>query len=652
MISQSRYHELLKILSEHAHLYYVLDTPIISDFEYDQLYRQIVEFEEAFPLLSALNSPTRRVGGKPSSKLESYTHIQKLPSLGNVFDATELRAFYDRVLKALPQENIVFTVEPKIDGLAVALHYRDGQFEVGATRGDGYSGENVTQNLRTIRSLPLTLNATETMEVRGEVFMRKSVFETLKDQFANPRNAAAGALRQLDSKITASRKLDIFIYQGLYPGITTHYDLLTYLKELGLPVVPDVQRCYTFSDIQDACQTILNNKETYDWGIDGAVIKVDEKKWQEELGFTSKSPRWAIAYKFETEKAITTLTDIIVQVGRTGVLTPVAVLEPVQLSGVTVHRATLHNQEDILRKGVLIGDRVLVQRAGEVIPEVIKSFETFPYSQAFEMPTLCPECQTSVLHVPEEVAVRCPNFDCPAQIKGRIFHYASRKAMDIEGLGDKLVEQLVDSGLVHSLPDLYRIPMETWTSLDRMAQKSAQNIYDELEKSKTKLFSKFLFGLGIPFIGERTAQLLAQVFPDMKSLMSASYEALRNVPEIGEKIATILTQTLSTQTFQDMINDLTDLGLSPKPDAALATGKLSGNTFLFTGTLSRRTRTEAEKAVVEQGGKIISAVSANLTYLVVGDSPGSKVDKAKAINQKAGKPIVQILSEDEWEALL
>ncbi|MSR88517.1 MAG: NAD-dependent DNA ligase LigA [Candidatus Margulisbacteria bacterium] len=652
MISQSRYHELLKILSEHAHLYYVLDTPVISDFEYDQLYRQVAEFEETFPLLSDLNSPTRRIGGKSSAKLESYAHIQKLPSLGNVFDAIELRAFYDRVLKALPQEIIIFTVEPKIDGLAVALHYRDGQFKVGATRGDGYSGENVTQNLRTIRSLPLTLTSTETIEVRGEVFMRKSVFETFKDQFANPRNAAAGALRQLDSKVTASRKLDIFIYQGLYSGITTHHELLTYLKELGLPVVPDVQRCETFSDIQEACQTILNNKESYDWGIDGAVIKVDEKKWQDELGFTSKSPRWAIAYKFETEKAITTLTNIIVQVGRTGVLTPVAVLEPVQLSGVSVHRATLHNQEDILRKGVLIGDRVLVQRAGEVIPEIIKSFETFSHSRAFEMPPHCPECQTPVLHVPEEVAIRCPNFDCPAQIKGRIFHYASRKAMDIEGLGDKLVEQLVDSGLVHSLPDLYRISMETWTSLDRMAQKSAQNIYDELEKSKTKLFSKFLFGLGIPFIGERTAQLLAQVFPDMKTLLSASYEALLNVPEIGEKIAAILTQTLSAPSFQDMINDLTELGLSPKSDAVLATGKLSGSTFLFTGTLSHRTRTEAEKAVVEQGGKIISAVSANLTYLIVGDSPGSKVNKAKAINQKAGKSIIQILSEDEWVALL
>jgi DNA ligase (NAD+) len=645
MITQQRYHDLLILLDEHARRYYGEDAPTISDFEYDQMYKQVVEFEEAFPLLRDANSITSRIGSVANTKLASFTHDQKLPSLGNVFNEEELRAFYDRILKATDGRAPVFTVEPKIDGLAVALHYKSGKLVAGATRGDGFTGENVTDNLRTITSLPLTLSQPIDIEVRGEVYLQKSVFERFKDQYANPRNLAAGALRQLDPKITASRQLSLFIYQGLYPGIPTHADMLLFLASLGLPVVPTVHSCYSFEDILEALKIIENEKKTYDWDSDGAVIKVNDFLLQASLGFTSKAPRWAIAYKFETEQALTILKDIIVQVGRTGVLTPVAILEPVQVSGVTVHRATLHNEEDIVRKGVKIGDRVLIQRAGEVIPEIVSSFETFPDSLEFVMPTRCPECQTVVVRDENEVAVKCPNFDCPAQVKGRLMHYASRKAMDIEGLGEKLVEQVVDLGMVRHLPDLYRLSLEQWAGLDRMALKSAQNLVSALEDSKTRTFSRFIFGLGIPFIGERTAQILAQFFPTIQDLLGATYDDLIGLPEIGEKIAGVLSDTIRSDWFNQMIYDLLALGLSPTQDHLPATGKFTNKTFLFTGTLSMP-RAEAEKLVTDQGGKILSGISAKLNYLVVGDNAGSKLDKAKAINTK--KDVIVILSESEF----
>ena len=630
------YKALITKLNRHAHLYYVLDKPEISDFEYDQLYRQVVEFEQKHPDKIDPSSPTQRIGDKALSKFEAFTHRFQLPSLGNVFNVEELTAFYDRV------DSKSFTIEPKIDGLAVALHYKEGRFHVGATRGDGKTGENVTSNLKTIRSLPLVLSKAVDVEVRGEVFIRKSVFESMKDQYANPRNTAAGAVRQLDPKLAAEKHLDIFIYQGLYPNLATHFDMIAFLKELGLPVIPEIHRASTLDEIIHACKIIEKKKASYDWMIDGAVIKVNDFARQEELGFTAKAPRWAVALKFETEKAITKLLDIVVQVGRTGVITPVAVLEPVQVAGVTVQRATLHNLEEIQRKGIKIGDRVMIQRAGEVIPEVIKAFETFPSSREFKMPKHCPTCHAAIIKEEGEVAHRCPNPHCPDQQKGRFIQFASRDAMDIEGLGEKLVDQLVDQKLVQSYADIYKLTKDQLMALERMGDKSAEKLVQAIHASKTKSLARFIYALGIPHVGKQSAEALAQIFTLNDLLSGVSEEALSEVPDIGPVVSASIVKTL--ELLKPDIRQLIALGLAPATEQ-ITTGRLTGKTFLFTGTLEHHSRPQAEELVKKEGGKIASSVSKNLSYLVVGDSPGSKLDKAKKLK-------IAILNETEFENLL
>jgi len=653
VISQDQYLELVKSLNHHAYQYYVLDAPEISDFEYDQRYRQLEEFESANPLLVAPDSPTQRVGDTVLDQFTSFTHEIPLSSLGNVFNEEELQAFVDRVFKALGHDDIEFTVEPKIDGLAVALHYENGLFHVGATRGDGKTGENVTENLKTVRTLPLKLNEAISVQVRGEVYIPTHIFKKdLADKFANPRNAAAGALRNLDPKLASERKLSLFVYQGVNTGKGSHSESLAYLERLGFPIIPGLKVVKSVSDILKACHDIGDQKAHYNWEIDGAVIKVNDVALQNELGFTIKAPRWAMAYKFATEQAVTTLNDITVQVGRTGVLTPVAELEPITVSGVTVSRATLHNMDEIERKGIKIGDKVLIQRAGEVIPEVIKSIQTFPHSKEFKMPTECPVCGTPVLHIEGEVATRCPNFSCPAQIKGRLSHFASRKAMDIEGLGDSLVEQLVDTGLVTDLADLYKLRLDDISDLERMAEKSAQNLLNALEKSKTPSLAVFIYSLGIPFVGMRTAEILAEEFGELELLLSATFEQLEALHEIGPKIAESLTQQFRDCRFLDNVEALQSLGIQiQKMDNRSADdGPLSGQTFLLTGTLSQMGRSEAEDKIKALGGKISSSVSKNLNYLIVGEKAGSKLAKAEKINSK--DRIISIINEDEFLALI
>jgi DNA ligase (NAD+) len=649
-LTPQTYRELVQTVNRHAALYYTQDQPEISDAEYDFLYRQLQTFEAKFPLLVAPNSPTQRVADKPLEQFESYTHHVRLESLANAFSEEEVHAFVERVQKALPDQDVVFTVEPKIDGLAIALHYENGVFKVGATRGNGTIGENVTQNLKTIRDLPLQLKSGATIEVRGEVFIKKSVFEGFKDQYANPRNTAAGALRNLDPRVTASRQLSLFVYNAVADPMPTQtqHDLMIHLKKLGLPTIPHQVLAHTVEDIMRACEAIHAQRNQNDWDIDGAVIKVNSFSEQTALGSTSKSPRWALAYKFESEQGVTKLEDIGVQVGRTGVLTPVAFLAPVKLSGATVKRATLHNADEIARKAIRIGDTVLVQRAGDVIPEVVKSVQTFPDSRAFHMPTHCPECGTAV--VKGDVHIRCPNLMCPAQVKGRISHFAGRNAMDIEGLGDVLVEQLVDSGLVKRLGDLYRLSVDQVAGLERMAKKSAQNLIDALKKSKTVPLDRFIYALGIPFVGEHTAQILAAQFGSWDKFLEANLQTLLSVHEIGEKIAGALVDIFSDPRFREDTADLLSMGITLVSPETPGIGPLSGKTFLVTGTLPTLKRHEAETLIKTHGGKLLSAVSKNLDYLVVGEAAGSKLDKAQKLIEK-GEPL-QLLSEAKLRELL
>lgn len=666
------YKKLVKEVNEYSRLYYTEDRPAISDYEYDHLYNQLTRYEAEHPDRIDPESPTQRVGEAPLATFAQFHHPSQLPSLGNAFDKAEVRAFYDRVLKGLGESECEFTVEPKIDGLAVAIHYKKGRLEVGATRGNGYIGEVITENLRTIECLPKVLNAPVDIEVRGEVYMRKSVFEKyLKEEFANPRNAAAGSLRQLDAAVTAKRRLDIFLYQGIYREedeaarqavmsslglpphpLDTQADMMAFLNKLGFPTPPDFSTTTEFETIFDRCCAIVAKRASYDFDIDGAVIKVNAFDRQRRLGFTTKTPRWAIAYKADAEKAVTRLEDIIVQVGRTGILTPVAVLAPVKVSGVTVQRATLHNMDDIERKGIKIGDDVMIQRAGDVIPEVIKSVHSTDGSRVFEMPSQCPVCQGEVIRIDEEVAYRCTNPDCPAQLKGRIIHFVSRNAMDIEGLGKVLVETLVNKGLLKSVADIYHLDLETLAGLERMGEKSASNILKGVEESKQRAFDRFIYGLGIPYVGQHTAFILASRFPDMDALYRADTDAFLSVYEIGEKIADSLVKTLQNETFRQTVSRLFEAGVSPQPVEKRVSSDLplGGKTFLLTGTLTSMTRSDAEELIKAKGGKVLSGISKQLNYLIVGDNPGSKLQKAEGLNAKGSQ--ISILNENEFKMLI
>ncbi len=652
-MQKKEYLKLTKELQQHAHYYYDLDHPIISDQEYDKLYEQVSLFEKENPQDMIKNSPTQKIGNNIQKKFHKYQHQSLMPSLANVYNKTDLKTFYDRIIKFQEQNdnNFIqpqFTVEPKIDGLAVAIIYKKGKLIVGATRGNGFIGEDVTKNIKTIKNLPHTLPKDIDLEIRGEVFLKKSVFKNLADEFSTPRNAAAGSLRQLDINITKERNLDIFIYQGIFTDIKNHYEMITFLKSLNFPIIPEIYLAKDYQEIEHAINKIEINRTNYDWDIDGTVIKVNDFNLQNKLGFTTKNPRWAIAYKFSAVSAVTKLLDIQVQVGRTGIITPVAILEPVEINGVTVKRATLHNFDEVKRKNVKINDLIKIIRAGDVIPEVIKTIESSPNNKDFILPENCPVCNSTIVRFPDEVAYRCINVTCPAQIKGRLTHFASKSAADIKGLGEALVDQLVEILHLENIVDIYKINKEDLAKIPRMAEKSITNLLQAIEKSKNIDLAKYIFALGIPFVGEYTAQKLAEHFKNLEDLIKTDKESLMAIPEIGEKISTSLLNAFNNKKFLEELKELKKLGINPQ--IRIKNDLLKNTSFLFTGSLTAFPRSLAENIVQNLGGSIVANVTKNLNYLVVGENPGSKLLKAQdLLNQKIP---IKIITESEFLNLI
>jgi len=654
--------KLREEIEYHNHLYYVLDQPEISDAQYDRLMRELEKLEEQYPELHSHNSPTQRVGAPPLESFEIVRHTLPMLSLANAFNETEARDFDKRVKKFLgSSEDITYVAEPKLDGLAVELVYERGQFIVGSTRGDGVNGENITQNLRTIKTIPLQLirkeiPAPERLEVRGEVIIQLKKFkelnrkreETGEPPFANPRNAAAGSVRQLDSKITAERPLEIYCYGlGEVTGRTfkTHSEILQTFPKWGLRTNPHIQRCQNIDEVLKYYHKMNEKRETLPYEIDGIVIKVDSLDLQERLGEIARSPRWALAFKFQPKQETTKILDIIVQVGRTGALTPVAVMEPVKVGGVEVSRATLHNQDEIDKKDVRVGDTVIIQRAGDVIPEVVQviTSKRKGMEKKFRMPSKCPVCGAEVIK--EEAIHRCIGLDCPAQLKGRIKHFASKRAMDIEGLGVKLTDQLVEKGLIKDVADIYYINKEKLIALERMAEKSAQNIIGAIEKSKTKPLSKFLYALGIRHVGETTAEDLARQFPRLDDLFRLSEEDLMEVEGVGPEVAASVHQFFRDKKNKESIELLKKAGVKVIEPKIKEKGKLAGKTFLFTGALKTFGRDEARDLVESLGGITASSVSKKVDFVIVGEDPGSKFDKAKELG-------IKILTEEEFKKLI
>src|SRR6267378_2808562 len=652
-------------LRHHEYRYHVLDDPEISDAEYDRLLQRLKEIETAHPELITFDSPTARVGAPAREGLETVRHTRPMLSLDNAFSFDGLRSFDRRVREGIGRDSIEYIAEHKFDGLSIALIYEDGVLVRGITRGDGTTGEDVTPNARTIRSIPLridkeTLKKTKmpaSFEVRGEIVMTRKSFEALNRNqeetggkiFANARNAAAGAVRMLDSSITARRRLDFFAYYLLLEGraaFPKHSESLLALKQLRFRASEDWKLCNGIDEVIAYCEAWDTKREKLPYEIDGVVVKVNSIGIQNELGFTSKSPRWAIAYKYPARQETTVVNDIIVQVGRTGALTPVAVLEPVQVGGVTVSRSTLHNMDEIERLGLQIGDTVLIERAGEVIPHVLKMVKPGKNRKPFRMPKHCPECGSTIHHVEGEVAYRCVNAACPAKRRESILHFAGRHAMNIDGLGDKIVDQLVDKGLVKDVADLYSLKLEEVAGLERMAEKSAQNLLEEIEASKKNSLARLIYALGIQFVGERTAQLLAEHFSSLEELAAAKEEELEEVPEVGPKVAASIVEFFSEAANRQLIKKLSKAGVHPTAEKRkVKSDKFAGKSFVFTGGLANRSREEAGEIVQQHGGKVSGSVSKKTDYVVVGTDPGSKYDKAKELE-------VAILNEAEFEKLL
>jgi len=650
-MTEQRIIELRELIARYDHEYYALDAPSVPDSEYDRVYRELQSLENQHPELITLDSPTQRVSGSAVNAFNSITHRQAMLSLNNAFENSELEAFDKRVCETLGQENIEYAVEPKFDGLAITLTYEEGIFTQGATRGDGYSGEDVTHNLRTLRAIPMRLHyesPPKLLEVRGEVLMFKRDFEKLNQAqltkgdklFANPRNAAAGSLRQLDAKITATRPLSFFAYglgaaEGV-PNIRSHSEAMDYLAELRFPVSHERKVVAGLAGLLDYYQKIGSVREKLAYDIDGVVYKVNQFNQQNELGFVSRAPRWAIAHKFPAQEALTVVEDITVQVGRTGAITPVARLKPVFVGGVTVTNATLHNEDEVRRKDVHIGDTVSVRRAGDVIPEVVNVvLERRPVdARRFEMPTACPECGSHILKQADEAIARCTGgLFCPAQRKQAITHYASRRAMDIEGLGEKLADQLVEANLVHTLADIYKLDLLSLSSLDRMATKSAQNILDALQSSKTTTLARFIYALGMRNVGEATAKDLAKHFGNLPALMQAGLDDLRAVNDVGPVVAESITNFLAEAHNQTVIAELLAAGISwPETEGKeAATGNLVGKTFVLTGTLPNLSRDSAKEMIENAGGKVSGSVSKKTDFVVAGSDAGSKLDKAQEL---------------------
>ena len=656
--------ELRKIIEYHNQRYYQQDAPEISDAEYDRFMRELQNLEAQFPDDELASSPTQRVGAAPLAKFASFTHPSPMLSLANAFSEEEIIDFDSRLKRLASIDNISYVTEPKLDGLAVNLIYEKGVFTKGATRGDGTVGEDVTQNLKTISSLPLRMKKSEQapipsfVEIRGEVYMEKYPFEKLnrrrmeegEEPFANPRNAAAGSLRQLDSKITAHRPLNIFLYGiGNVQGIsfTTHWEVLRALSSWGFPVNKLIEQAHDINTCIRYFERITSLRDTLPYDIDGVVIKVDSLALQNRLGNISRNPRWALACKFPAQQETTIVKDIIVQVGRMGTLTPVAVMEPVNVDGVMVSRATLHNEDEVIKKDIRVGDTVIIQRAGDVIPEVVKVIpeKRTGKETKFKMPVKCPECGSEIVRFEGEVAHRCVNISCPAQLKEHIRHFASRGAMDIEGLGEKLSAQLFDAKFISDPADLYFLTKDKLLELDRQAEKSAQNLIDSIARSKNPPLDKFIYALGIRHVGERTAKLLAERFGSIENLMAAKIEDLTAVNEIGTEIAASIVEFFHESKNKAVMKKFAKAGVVPQKKEISLNAPLVGKSFVFTGAMGSMGRNEAKEIVENLGGVVHSSVTKKATYVVAGVDPGSKLDKAKSYG-------IRVISEAEFLKLI
>lgn len=641
--------ELRNEIRRHEYLYYVLDQPEITDAEFDRLMRRLQELESEHPELVTPDSPTQRVGGKPREGFVTAPHSSPMLSLDNALNEAELRDFDRRVRSLLGGEPYRYVAELKLDGLSMAVRYRDGVLVQALTRGDGLQGEDVTENARTIRSLPLRVETDlAELEARGEVIMNRSAFERLNEErekaglprFANPRNAAAGSVRVLEPAITASRRLDFYAYFLLVNGspyYESHWESLEALGRMGFKVNPHRRLCHDLDELLAFCREWEARRDELPYETDGVVAKIDSVRQQRLLGWTAKAPRWAIAYKFPARQEETVLEDIEVQVGRTGTLTPVARLRPVNIGGVTVSRATLHNEDEIERLGVQIGDTVLVERSGDVIPKVVRVVRPGEHRRPFRMPDACPVCGGQVVRQEGEAASRCINTNCPARLKESIRHFAARGVMDIDGLGEALVDQLVDRGLVKSIADLYDLKLEQLVELERMGEKSASKILANVERSREKPLARVLWGLGIPFVGERTAQILADTFGSLDRIAQADEETLQQAEEVGPKVARSIYQFFREPHNRELVERLRKVGLRFEQETVnKKTGALAGLTFVLTGTLPHLTREQAKARIEAAGGKVASSVSRKTDYVVAGAEAGSKLDKAREL----GIPVI------------
>jgi DNA ligase (NAD+) len=655
--ARARAERLRREILGHEKKYYVDNDPQISDPEFDKLVRELKDLEARFPDLVTPESPTQRVGEKPSEGFATVTHRTPMLSIDNVYNEEELREFEDRVRKLLPGQTVEYVAELKIDGLGISVIYRGGKFAQAVTRGDGVRGDDVTGNVKTLKSLPLVIEARQEVEARGEVYLPFESFRAInRDReekgealFANPRNAAAGSLRLLDPREVASRNLSVFLYYLFIDGREepTQWGALQKLKRLGFKTNPHSRLCRTIDEILAFFKEWAEKRDRLDYDADGIVIKVNAAAQRETLGFTAKSPRWAVSFKFPARQATTRVKDIVIQVGRTGALTPVAVLEPVKLSGTTISRSTLHNEEELRRKDVRVGDHVLIERSGDVIPQVVSVMKDrrTGREKPFAWPSKCPVCKSAVFKPEGEVISRCVNPSCPAKVRESILHFAGRRAMDIDGLGEALVDQLLGAKLVRSIPDLYGLTRDSLVELERMGPKSSDNLLDEIGKSKARALDRVIFALGIRHVGERMAQVLAAHFKSLDALARAGEEELIKVEDVGPKVAESIRFFFAQPENRELIRRLKDAGLSMRTrEQGAARRPLEGQTFVITGTLSGFTREEAQKRLENLGAKVASSVSKNTTSLIAGESPGSKLDKAKELG-------VKIVGEEEFRKL-
>lgn len=651
---QERIEFLKDEINKSNHKYYVEENPYLSDYEYDQMFAELKELEEKYPMFRTEDSPTQRVGSV-SEKFLPYTHKYRLYSLDNTYNAEELRAWYERVCKEYEQE-LELVCELKIDGLAIALTYEQGKFVLGVTRGDGVTGENITQNLKTIKAIPLKLFEDKSLEVRGEIYMPKSSFEKLNEEalangekvFANPRNAASGSLRQLDSTITAKRDLSMFTYTGIFEDaqdkeIKTHYDGMMKLKELGFKINPNIRLVKDIQGAIDFCNEWETKRFELDYATDGVVIKVNNIAIQKDLGFTARAPKWATAFKFPPEEVSTKLLDIELNAGKTGVITPVAVLEPVLLAGSTVSRASLHNFDEIKRLDIRIGDTVLIKKAAEIIPKVIKVMDSDIHNSLpeYKTPTHCPACGEILQEREGEVGLYCANSLCPQVMRAKIEYWASKEAMDIDKVGPALIQQLYDKKFISTFADLYKLTMQDFMQLDLVKEKSAFNIYTSIQESKNRPLNRLITALGIRHVGKETADILAGEFPSLDLLQNASLEALANVEGVGEIIAKSIYDFFNDEGNLKLIAELKEMGINPQAKAKAKSDKLAGLTFVLTGTLQNMTRDEASEIIKSHGGKTSSSVSKKTSYVLAGESAGSKLDKAISLG-------VIVLTEEDF----